>query len=340
MTHCPSCAFQYRLKLQRILDTEASARSRRFMQMLAAQTLGCFVVSQLTIISLGCLIRALDPKEVLVKVFNLPQDEGYAESGDFVTALRHHKLTYYIAGVLAALALIGVATTFAALAACCSRGRGARGEGATRQVRGEDVCGMSCDLCCECCRVRYTPYGGYYTPAGDCVYCCAECCDTCCQGGGGGGRSSCDCPDMGGSRDNPLIILFVVVILAFVIIGLFAAIVALVTAIQKAVQKYAQLQQLRMLTQEYIVEDLADPKDLGEAKAKAEALGDAPGQQKDMSTLDLEKEQPLSQEALLEQSSLQRQIADDMMDIFGVFDGPERQPASSAQPPADYGSTA
>jgi len=145
---------------------------------------------------------------------------------------------------------------------------------------------------------------------------------------------------MGGSRDNPLIILFVVVILAFVIIGLFAAIVALVTAIQKAVQKYAQLQQLRMLTQEYIVEDLADPKDLGEAKAKAEALGDAPGQQKDMSTLDLEKEQPLSQEALLEQSSLQRQIADDMMDIFGVFDGPERQPASSAQPPADYGSTA
>lgn len=45
---------------------------------------------------------------------------------------------------------------------------------------------------------------------------------------------------------------------------MFVALVLIVAAIQRAAQEYAKLQQVRLLSQEYIVRDLADPTDLGD----------------------------------------------------------------------------
>jgi len=72
-------------------------------------------------------------------------------------------------------------------------------------------------------------------------------------GGGGGGGSN--------NNNNPLgAILGIICIIIFailVIVGLFFAMAALVTWIQKVVQRYVALKELQALTGEYIVADLA-----------------------------------------------------------------------------------
>lgn len=55
-----------------------------------------------------------------------------------------------------------------------------------------------------------------------------------------------------------------VALVVLCIIGIFIALVMVTMAIQRAAKQYAKLQQVRVLAEEYIVRDLADPTDLGE----------------------------------------------------------------------------
>lgn len=71
-----------------------------------------------------------------------------------------------------------------------------------------------------------------------------------------------DCCD--GSPGCSCIVMIIVVVLAAVVVGIFAGLIALVLSIQSMVQRCAQLRELSALTREYVVEDLANPDDLGE----------------------------------------------------------------------------
>ena len=105
LTNCCECGFTYVLELVRIYEEVGTARRRKF--------------AQASIIAIGVLIQLLDTKEVLVLVtfFNFPQARGNV-GHDLRNALLHHKTTYYVAGLLAFLAILGIACVFIA----CSHG--------------------------------------------------------------------------------------------------------------------------------------------------------------------------------------------------------------------------
>jgi hypothetical protein len=94
-------------------------------------------------------------------------------------------------------------------------------------------------------------------------------------------------------------------VVVFVLVGLLAACVALVASVQRSVAKLAQLQQMRVLAEEYVVRDLADRADLGEATSVA----DAPVQAELMPP-------PVPADAV-QQQKLQMQINQDIGAIFG-----------------------
>lgn len=236
------------------MSAEGQKRARHFVRCLAAQTMGCLVCTQLVIIALGMIIRAIDKQEVLVQLFNFPQDAGQDQPGDFWNALHHHKLTYYVSGLILLLAILGVGVIFALIVSACSSEGGA----------------MCCRVWCECCMPRYDCCRGWHSPAADVARACSDCADSC-----NARDCSCPCVDRIGSRGsssnrngqgNALFMFVIVAVIVLAIIGLLAAIVALVMGIQKACQKYIQLQQLGVLAQEYIVLDLAEPTDMGDAE--------------------------------------------------------------------------
>lgn len=339
MTHCPSCAFQYRLKLHRVMDSEASVRARRFVQLLAAQTFGCFVLVQGAIIASGIIVRACDPSEAAVKFFRFHQEDGLEHSDTFAHAFRHHKCTYYVAGMLLLLALLGVLATISGLVMLCRGGSprslasraSAGSEGPSSSSESDDqsrtlvppaqqtysghCASQTCDFCCQCCRdccmPHYSWYGGWYSPGGDCLYLCSECAGSCCRCGD---MSSDGCPTINADQGGECAVLLLVVVFILVVIGIFAAVVVGVMAVQKAVQKYAQLQQMRVLADEYVVEDLADPVDLGGALGET---GGKPHMQA-MGGAEVPSNETLSLEKKLEQSNLQFQIAEDILHVYGT----------------------
>lgn len=103
--------------------------------------------------------------------------------------------------------------------------------------------------------------------------------------------------------------IFVVLFVVFVLIGLFAALIAVVSWTQRALQRFSQVQEMRVLAKEFFVEDLAGPEaptsDL-EAAPVAEAMQ--------------EQDQPTAQ----------RQVTEDLQDLWGG--SAPREPLSAHAP--------
>eukprot|EP00931_Biecheleriopsis_adriatica_P093246 TRINITY_DN66994_c0_g1_i1.p1 TRINITY_DN66994_c0_g1~~TRINITY_DN66994_c0_g1_i1.p1 ORF type:complete len:398 (+),score=66.02 TRINITY_DN66994_c0_g1_i1:106-1299(+) len=338
LTNCCECGFQYELDLHRVMDSEGEERRRRFMRRLAGQGVGCFVGTQLVIILLGMIVRAIDSQEKLVKVFNFKQHEGQdGVSGDFINALQHHKTSYYVAGLLALLFILGVTTSFAACFVCCFKQW--QWEPPWARPR-EDCC---VEWCQACCIPRRTGFGYYRQPCMDCVDCarccadtsnlcasgdccvCGECCQNCSRSCGGNMKFDSDHRDIGAA--------IFIVIVVMIVIGLLAAIVAMVTTIQGALAKLAQLQQMRTLAAEYIVRDLADPSDLGDASVatqpKTEEMESASAPVKEAPPLAADPEY---------QQTVHMQIN---RDIEAIFSGsPQASQALQGYEDRSYGSTA
>lgn len=289
LTNCCECGFQYRLKLKRSegLSSEGEIRRRQLMRRLASQTVMWFVGLQLVICALGCIIRAIDRHEGLVRFFGFSQVKGHEGPGTFMEALKYHKITYYVSGVLLLLGITGFIVCLALLVACCT------GRGSSRQLLGQPLqgpqphgehrirdCGdVACACCCECLCPRYrTPWDYYFhmRMCEDCSQCCMVCCDECGRNCGDihrnvSNRGNTNCNDCGNNFLTVVIVMVAIVVIIFIVVGLFAAIMALVTAMQKAGQEYAKIQQLRVMATEYEVQDLADPQDLGDAAPEAAA---------------------------------------------------------------------
>lgn len=247
LTNCCECGFQYRLQLRRVYNSEGEERFRHFIRKIAGQTLLCVVGVQLIIVALGMLVRCIDEKEYLVQFFGFPQDPGHEEPGDFVHALKHHKTTYYSAGLIVFLVLIGLISGCATcLYHVCP----------PRQRQTRQDCAHECTFCCmDCgnacsefafhlcmCRVCLsdTPCVGAYGVEG---------CDLASMGSGDGGGEACI---------GCVLCILVVGFIVLVVVGLFMAIVAVVMSAQRALHHLLKLQQMRLLAEEYVVEDL-DP---------------------------------------------------------------------------------
>mmetsp|Transcript_116610 Transcript_116610/g.206283 ORF Transcript_116610/g.206283 Transcript_116610/m.206283 type:complete len:393 (-) Transcript_116610:52-1230(-) len=278
LTNCCECGFQYHMRLERVYSGDGDARRRVFLRRLAGQTLLAFLGLQGFIVAAGFLVRALDPQERLVKFWLSPQDLGYKDfqAGSYREAWEHHKLIYYVAGLVAFLAVVGIVASVAACATTCF---GVGSHWIARPVTPDIIC---CDACCRCCCEATC----------DCGYCCAECCSGICRP-----EHLCACdncfslvviPDFG----EALGVLLAVAVLSAILVGIFTCIVLLVSAAQEAVKKYARLQEMRIMSQEYFVEDLSDPSDLGDTQVK-------PG------------------ELTLEERLAERQVTLDLVNVFG-----------------------
>lgn len=314
LTHCCECGFQYHLRLHRLMNSDAEERHRQFMRMLAAQSLGVFLLTQLVVIAVGLLMKACDSHEWFVKLFHFPQDPGqdFDQPGDLLNALKHHKLTYYVAGLVGALCLIGLVISlmfcswFLGLEIWCCPNNARSTRDSFREIPFSDA-DNCCNLCGECC-IR----GG------------AECClrvsmtDGILAGSAEVGSVS--------AEGSPFLILLLVVVLAFIVLGFYAVLVALVTATQQAIQQYAQIQQMRLLAEEYVVQDLAGEDDLGDAAPTT------PGQVTPLPGTGPEVSRNTDNR---EQEDLQQLISKDIAGIFSDF----TPPLTAGRPASSYGTS-
>jgi len=133
---------------------------------------------------------------------------------------------------------------------------------------GPDVCDcIDCFRCCECANE-----------------CCGECCNAlsrgpseatgdCCGG-------DCKCPDCGDCKiegdgaGGVVVAALVILLVVFVIVGIVTAIFLLVSAVGKAMSEYTKLQELKVLSVEYMVEDLAPLSSEGASAPPPDADGD------------------------------------------------------------------
>jgi len=288
-TNCRECGFQYDLQLIREEGTGWTDSQQKLLQTVGHQTILTFLLAQLFIVGLGMLIRAIDRNEVMVEILRLPQEPEGQLKGDFFDALRYHKTTYYLCGLFSVLLITGI---IASVSFCCSvRCRDRRDLGGPSDVF--DV--WACHVCCD-----------------DCGRSCSLC--------------QCGCPDMGawdifggsggGDCGECFLIVIVVAILLFALVGIFVAVVALVTAVMNFFKRWAQLTQMRALSKEYVVVDLASPD---------EGRSALPAKQAEMLPSKIPPERA-------DVAEVQQQLASDLNSIFGVA-----QPY--AHGPRGYGST-
>jgi len=253
-THCPNCAFAYILMLQRPpteSEQHLNERRRSFLRRTVASFFIVTVSVQVYLCFVAFLIRLCDPKQALVDFFDLPQIEAAPDELSLWNSIRFHKATYYLSAVLLTLFVVGVGACVVALMNCCRR---------TRTPQARDFAFV------DPCPCPNDPLGNYMCArsCADCTGCCNDGCFLCCRDGGCPNcecptntrcPDGCDCGDCNGGAAGAAIVAIVV---AFIFIGLVVAMVAFVTWCQKVAQRYFQLRELRMLTGEYIVQDLSE----------------------------------------------------------------------------------
>lgn len=262
-TNCRHCNFKFRLVLQRDPTQDESsvhARKQRFLFKTVSNFIMMCTLLQVALVLLAMGIRLIDPKEELVKLLDFHQVEGTppAGEGDYWNAIRHHKTTYYVTAVLAALFFTGAVATSIFACALCRRcdcdlhpGRGL-GSDPLATYFCMRSCGDCCEWCGDCCF-----FCGRSDSCPDCSMdgtCLSDCCgtgncDNCCPSSSGGGDPC--------SAAAVCLVIVAVVVIAFVLVGLILLFMALVAWLQKVVVRYLQISELRHLAGEYVVEDLS-----------------------------------------------------------------------------------
>jgi len=254
-THCPTCQFPYILEL-RHASTEFEQRLRKRRCRLVRRTVKNFVLGALVLQALLCTLAALiyliDQKHFLVRLMPFKSIDSEDDHGRYLNALWHHKTTYYVSAIVVSLALLGLTLC----ATCCWHA--CRPSRSVRRVVGPDrvYCDSRCPCdhctaywqCCDCFQCAES--------CGDCrELCCRQCCQECLNSCPG--SSSGPCPLEGLECPGGWLAIVVIIVLAFAGIGLVFAFATLVIWVQRVCKRYFQLQQLRELTDEYVVKDLS-----------------------------------------------------------------------------------
>jgi len=210
------------------------------------------------------IIRVADPNERLVKFLGFSQndDAPAVGTGSVLDALEHRKLTYYLSACVMGVVLLGMwVTCIGCTHVCCGpRRRRDRGSGSNTFEMDTWMCYWYCDPVTDCADLCC------YGCSGDGV--CTDVCSTCREST----SQSCNCNSLtantcdcckGDGGDDFLgmalmcFVCLVVVGLAMAFVGFLAAIITVVTFVQRSWQKYLQVVELKHLTKEFVVEDLA-----------------------------------------------------------------------------------
>lgn len=200
---------------------------------------------------LVAIICLFDPEEILVTIFGI-EEETPSDNRGFSDAIHHHIATYYSAAVLLFLFVIGVVNVFTAVFQLCS------GRSPLESVRPHCTC--------RCSALPSSPYCCYF--GADCCNGCTQCCTeggVCCGDGCctccGNAIEACpafaNCGEMGSCLAGSVVFLVMLLVVA----GLIFVLVALVVWVQRTLERYLQLQELRQLTDEYEVRDLSSARD-------------------------------------------------------------------------------
>eukprot|EP00931_Biecheleriopsis_adriatica_P104421 TRINITY_DN79097_c0_g1_i1.p1 TRINITY_DN79097_c0_g1~~TRINITY_DN79097_c0_g1_i1.p1 ORF type:complete len:400 (+),score=52.60 TRINITY_DN79097_c0_g1_i1:67-1200(+) len=250
-THCPNCQFAYVL-VATVDSTESEQRLRERRRRLLKRAVGNFfwgaLMLQAGLTVVAVLIRLIDRKELLVDLlpFLCAKGQGQFDDGTFFSTLRYHKSTYYFAAMVVCFALIGVSLLALLLCrGCTPRARGIQPnicpndpECVYLNCRACEACGQCCGDCCEVCL------------RGDNRCCDCNCEESCCR----------ECPEVrsnSSSNSNSIAAACIIIVMALALLGVVFALMALVTWIQKVIERYFQLQELQQMAIEYVVKDLA-----------------------------------------------------------------------------------
>lgn len=216
--HCTTCKAPYYLRVHALADRKW--RTLKFRFFVTRDILFIFLAVQLVITSLAYIVYMVD---------------GYQESW-----LQHHWgfdkhiSFYYICGALLFFALLGLSGCFIT---CYDR-----------RVRSDlaQPCRELCLCCCHPGLCTDCRYPGAYCMWADCFEGCASTAGEC---------GSC----LGGAGDAGLPLLFVVALFVlglFTVIGIFYSVLVATMVGQRIWQRHYHILAKRMLTKEYVVEDV------------------------------------------------------------------------------------
>jgi len=230
MTHCPTCAYQYRLRITFDVEDEARRRGKRRRRFCRDFFL-VFLLVQAGFFLMALFIYFCDRGGEVDNFFGRVSHRPHFEGLWLTRFFKHHVFHYYSAAVVLALFLLGLgAILLAVLQCCCPRVRVFQVREPRIRYRRNERC---IDDCCRSC-ICYDP--GVADPT-----CCLMGCDGCFPG-------ACICDGEGA------IILLVLAVVAVILLGLFVALFLFTAALQRMGQRYLRALHLRDVAERFAVE--------------------------------------------------------------------------------------
>ncbi|XP_059318030.1 uncharacterized protein LOC132068452 isoform X2 [Lycium ferocissimum] len=223
-SHCTTCKAPFYL---RVNDLRRKWRTLKFRFFVTTDVLFIFLAVQLIVASLGYLVYVIDKHQM----FWLRLHWGFGPKLSF----------YYICGALLFFALMGVSGCF--LACFDESVRNDLGQ-PCRNV-------LSCCSCNGMCADCYRPHTGSTSMCTDSDICSSNCCTDCeCENCFG-----CD----GDESGTPVLLIMAVIVLGlFAIVGMFYSVLVATMVGQRIWQRHYHMLEKRMLTKEYVVEDVGE----------------------------------------------------------------------------------
>lgn len=218
--HCTTCKAQYYLRVHGPADRRW--RTLKFRFFVTRDLLSIFASVQLVIASLAYLIYLIDG----YMQFWLRLHWGFASAMTF----------YYICGALLFFAFLGVS---GCVITCYDR-----------RVR-NDLAQPCRELCLCCCQPGVC--ADCHLPGTLCLWTdCTTCCEGCASAVG-----ECGCLGGAGEAGLPLLLIMGLIVLGlFTVIGIFYSVLVATMVGQRIWQRHYHILAKRMLTKEYVVEDV------------------------------------------------------------------------------------
>lgn len=253
MTHCPTCAFEYRLICTfDVNDTQQ--QKRKYCLRVLRDSIFAFLAVQVVMFLLAVLIREFDSGEIIANFFSAVRDSEWTIEHPWTDFLKHHIFHYYCAAVLIVLFILGcVGLVFMCISCCCPD---VLPRSQVRQINYGRREGVVDDCCRSCyCYDPIVPQGNL----------CCPCCECGAVDGSDLSCAACTC------EGEAALIFLVVVVVAVIVLGAFVAMFMFSMWIQRLGQRYLKALHLKDVTERFAVADRS-----GEDLPRVGGVGELP----------------------------------------------------------------
>ncbi|KAH0727735.1 hypothetical protein KY290_003483 [Solanum tuberosum] len=238
-SHCTTCKAPFYL---RVNDLQRKWRTLKFRFFVTTDILFIFLTVQLVIAALGYLVYVIDTHQK----FWLLLHWGFGSELGF----------YYICGALLFFALVGISGCFLTCFDESVR------DDLSQPCQNALSCCSCTSLCADCHTRR--PHTGTTYICIDTNLCCDNCsnstCECCSENHS---CTDCECGScLGGGGDQSgipgLLVVAIIVIGLFALLGMFYSVLVATMVVQRIWQRHYHILEKRMLTKEYVVEDVGE----------------------------------------------------------------------------------